>query len=258
MGDFEYGANTWEQSGEHHPRNGNAHLIATQDWDCWTDHDAILKLDLQGVGQDDYLELEFWMQFATRGNPDIEDRRTARVMVRGEDSEDAENWIDISGTLVPPEGEYTQYIFDLGAALAANRIVRDDDVYIKLNRRGFHKRAPVTFDNVAVRTWIAGSPAAAPEPATAWVTFTPLASDSDTRLAPEAPRLTALPQRKPSPTVIGRTPDVRRPAQSSPEIRAQRSRGTSSWHALAAAHDLAILSLSDQSSSVPDSDRLVR
>jgi hypothetical protein len=223
MGDFEYGANTWEQSG--------GHLIATQAWDCWTDHDAILKLDLQGVGQDDELELEFWMQFAERGTPNIEDRRSARVLVRGEESSD---WIDISGTLIPPEGEYTQYTFDLGAILTDQGIRRDDDVYIKLNRRGFHKRSPVTFDNVTVRAWAAASPVAAvSQPALA--AAPPASGQTSTQARPHASeRRLAAQSRRERPVLTGQRPS---PGGSDGSEAGAPRRPLSAARRVVAAHD---------------------
>jgi hypothetical protein len=162
MGDSEFGANTWEHSAQG-PHGGGFQLSATQDWDCWTDHDAILTLDVSDLAGDDGtvsgLEVDFWLRFDQRTNVNLPDRRTAHFYVRGEEDEP---WVDVGGELSPPEGVYTHYTYDLGAVLAAHRIAPDDDVYLRFNRRGFHKRSAVSLDDIGIRQ--VGNAAAAPSP----------------------------------------------------------------------------------------------
>jgi hypothetical protein len=165
MGDFEYGMHTWNIVD---PTGANGmssrYLEADQGWDCWTDHEAILKLDLRGLIAADAqrLELSFGLMFQERtALKSLPDRRSVTVFVRGDPGgeTDPASWLDITesfgygATLVPPlEGEYFPYrLRNLGAALEASGIALDGDVYIKFNRRGFHKYAPIAIDNIVVQ-----------------------------------------------------------------------------------------------------------
>ena len=180
MGEFDAGSEAWEHSTTA-PHTGSQSLVATQSWDCWTDHDAVLALDLSTAAQATDLVLEFWLRFDVRDNPNLSDRRSVRLRIRGDAGQ---SWIDATGDIVQTEGEFIHYRFDLDELLAQHSIAPDSDVYFDFNRRGFHKRSNVTLDDIGVFQ-LGGAPLAAPSPAVATSIF---ATDRAPRLATRVDR----------------------------------------------------------------------
>lgn len=165
QGEFDWGGGDWRIVSSHHPYEGAFHLEATQIADCWTQHDAVLSLDMTGyVGASD-LELRFFLQRVAS-----DERNMAKLLISG----DGSNWTQVGSAttllendgktrfadsdtdgkldLVPTLGQYTRYTFDLDRLLVQAGLTTAETVYIDWHRLGFWKDSVTTIDSISVRS----------------------------------------------------------------------------------------------------------
>ncbi|MEX2185919.1 MAG: lamin tail domain-containing protein [Pirellulales bacterium] len=165
QGEYDWGGGDWRIVSTHGPYEGDYHLEATQIADCWTQHDAVLALDLSNYTGAKDLELEFSLQRVTR-----DERNMAKLLLSGDGStwtqvgsvatllenDGQTRFSDVDGDgkldLAPTLRQYTQYRFDLDRLLAQAGLSTAETVYIDWHRLGFWKDSVTTIDSISVRS----------------------------------------------------------------------------------------------------------
>jgi hypothetical protein len=169
----------WRVTSDLGPFAGNYHLQTTQLGDCWSNHFAILALDLsQHVDATD-LVLDFYLK-RTLGDSSPDDRRNLmKLFVSGNgstftqvgtpgqllNSDSTPRFADLDPNLlewtsnplgdgkpdlVPPIGQYVRYTFDLDALLASAGVMVGGTVYIDFHQLSFYFTDNITLDNINI------------------------------------------------------------------------------------------------------------